>query len=92
MTNTINSIYKGNTETPLGRTVKKVRSVIVTETWMPLADFEGHCEVSSLGKVRSIQSGRMITPQVSNTGASFISLRPIGSEIGTLRMLILIMP
>ncbi|WP_198175071.1 NUMOD4 domain-containing protein [Spirosoma arboris] len=51
--------------------------------WKPLVDYKGQYEVSDLGQIRSLQSGNIVRTQLSDSGTSYVTLRPLGSELGT---------
>lgn len=47
----------------------------MTETWLPVTGFEGLYEVSDLGNVRSLLSGKVLRPVLHSAGYLQVSLK-----------------
>ena len=46
----------------------------MTEEWRPVVGYEGQYEVSSLGRVRSLSSGKMLSTRVGSGGYTRVTL------------------
>jgi hypothetical protein len=51
-----------------------------TERWLPVPEWEGFYEVSDLGRVRNLRSGRLLSPALRKDGYQHVSLKVNGSR------------
>jgi hypothetical protein len=64
--------------TGYGKTIGGKMSDSINEKWLPVREYEGIYEISSIGRVRSLRKNRLLSPWVSKKGYFIVDLTKEG--------------